>query len=60
LLAAGDAPLEEGLVAVDAAGPLLAVVVGEVELVAPFKQEVSPGLNENDESIKDRQYTPPD
>jgi len=59
LLVADDAPLEEGVVAEGAAAaedPLL----GVVELVDPFKQVESPGLNEIGESIKDRQYTPPD
>jgi hypothetical protein len=33
--------------------------VGDVELVAPFKQPESPGLDEIDESIKGRQHIPP-
>lgn len=58
---AADAPLEEGDVAEGAVAedPLPATVVGDVELVAPFKQPESPGLDEIDESIKGRQHIPP-
>ena len=34
-------------------------LLGVVELVDPFKQLESPGLNEKGESIKGRQYIPP-
>ena len=56
-----DAPLEVGAVAEDPAAedPLPAVVVGDVELVAPVKQPESPELNEKDEIIKGRKHIPP-
>ena len=40
--------------------PLPAVVVGDVELVDPFKQSEEPGVNEQGGSIKSRQHIPPD
>jgi hypothetical protein len=63
LFADDDPPFEDGVVAEGteaAEDPLLGTVLGVVELVDPFKQVESPGLNEKDESTQDRQYTPPD
>ena len=52
MFGAADEPLATGVVAEPAGAA--AETLGDVELAVPFKQPVSPELNEEDEHIKGR------